>query len=108
MNIKAYDLSGLKPEECPCVPRVPFTNRELRRKGMKEFLINNRDLINIELDFWEDIASDGSGGYGGCFFYYARLYSSTIEEMNRRKRFKLTRPDPDYFIKKFKPLDEFI
>ena len=109
MNIKAYDLSGLKPEECPCVPRVPFTNREQRRRGMKEFLINNRDLINIELDFWGDIINEEvQFDYEDTFFYYARLYHSTVEEMSRRKRFKLTRPDPDYFIKKFKPLDEFI
>jgi hypothetical protein len=107
MNIKAYDLSGLKPEECPCVPRVPFTNRELRRKGMKEFLINNRDLINIELDFWEALTvSDMT--YNTVFSIYSAVYGTRLDGMTKRKRFKLTRPDPDYFIKKFKPLDEFI
>ena len=66
---------------------------------MKEFLINNRDLIDIELDFWEALTVSDMA-YNTVFAIYSAVYGTRLDGMNKHRRFKLTRPDPDYFIKK--------
>jgi len=96
--------SSQEGKDQPILPNAIPRNREEKRKIMFELVRNLQKVFPIESAFTDAVLAGGD--YLELYDKYLGIYEREISKMRKRRAFKLTRPNPDYFMKNFKPISE--